>query len=214
MARPAVAAAANSIPRRCTRTYGVHRGVPGTALCLRCPSGCTACSAQCRYRATPAAQRSGAPLQATRQAAGAPSAGSQSFNPPPREHADGATLRSLRSGGDSEGRRSGTPLGKQPSATSDQRQQTAVTASVSATATATATATANSIPPSSASALMLRGMGAWLQLCSPRTTLRAWHPLPSPSSGRGPRAWHRSHRPPLCAGLVPGIPSHRPSEAG
>ena len=24
-----------------------------------------------------------------------------------------------------------------------------------------------------------RGMGAWLQLCSPRTKLRAWHPLPS-----------------------------------
>jgi len=42
--------------------------------------------------ATLAADRSGASLHATRQAAGAPSAGSQSFNHPPRYHADGATL--------------------------------------------------------------------------------------------------------------------------
>ena len=52
-----------------------------------------------------------------------------------------------------------------------------------------------------------RGMGAWLQLCSPRTRLRAWHPLPSrccnadrlvlecdegaPSPGGGERVWQR-----------------------
>jgi len=60
-------------------------------------------------RATPAAQRSGAPLHATRQAAGVPSAGSQPFPSPPRGRADGATLGSLPPGGDSEGRRPGTP---------------------------------------------------------------------------------------------------------
>ena len=61
-------------------------------------------------RATPAVHRPGAPLHATRQAAGAPSAGSQSSNHPSRDRADGATLGSLRSGGDSEGRRPGTPI--------------------------------------------------------------------------------------------------------
>jgi len=43
-------------------------------------------------RATPAAHRSGASLQATMQVAGVPSAWSQSFNSPSRDHADGATL--------------------------------------------------------------------------------------------------------------------------
>ena len=44
------------------------------------------------YRATLAMDRSSAPLPATKQATGAPSAWSQSFNHPPRDHADGATL--------------------------------------------------------------------------------------------------------------------------
>jgi hypothetical protein len=39
---------------------------------------------------------SGAPVPATREAAGVPSAWSQSFNSPPRDHADGATLGRLR----------------------------------------------------------------------------------------------------------------------
>jgi hypothetical protein len=60
-------------------------------------------------RATPAVHRSGAPLHAAKQAAGAPSAGSQFFNRPSRDPADGATLGSLPPGGDSEGRRPGTP---------------------------------------------------------------------------------------------------------
>jgi len=47
-------------------------------------------------RATPAVHRPGAPLHATMQAAGAPSAGSQSFNILSRDRADGATLRSHR----------------------------------------------------------------------------------------------------------------------
>jgi len=51
-----------------------HRGVPGN----------------------PRGGQSGAPLHATQEAAGAPSAWSQSFNHPPRDHADGATLVRLR----------------------------------------------------------------------------------------------------------------------
>ena len=43
-------------------------------------------------RATLAVHRSGAPLQATKEAAGVPSAWSQFLNPPPRDRADGATL--------------------------------------------------------------------------------------------------------------------------
>ena len=70
-------AAAISTPRPSTRGYGAHRGVPGTALCLRCPAGCPPRSAQCRCRAPPAGHRPGASLHATRQAAGAPSARSQ-----------------------------------------------------------------------------------------------------------------------------------------
>jgi hypothetical protein len=69
-------------------------------------------------RATPAAHRPGAPLHARKQAAGVPSAGSQPFNHPPRDPADGATLGSLPAGGDSEGRHSGKPRSRSPSATS------------------------------------------------------------------------------------------------
>jgi hypothetical protein len=61
------------------------------------------------YRATLAEDRPGAPLHAAKQAAGVPSVWSQSFNHPPRDPADGATLGSLQSGGHSEGRRPGTP---------------------------------------------------------------------------------------------------------
>ena len=43
-------------------------------------------------RATLAAERPGASVPVTKQAAGAPSAWSQSFNCPPRDRADGATL--------------------------------------------------------------------------------------------------------------------------
>ena len=166
-------AAAISNPHPSTRAYGLHRGVPGLTLCLRCRPGCPSPTAQCltgqpprqsrppashrrgrspsrcpratapmgrrwdargtsrggpegrgsehanlarspgragfdivpamhsrlfttprtmSNRATLAAKRSGAPLHATRQAAGVPSAGSQPFNHPPRDRDDGATL--------------------------------------------------------------------------------------------------------------------------
>jgi len=45
-----------------------------------------------------------------REAVGVPSAWSQSLNPPPRDHADGATLSRLRTGGGSEGRRRRTSI--------------------------------------------------------------------------------------------------------
>jgi hypothetical protein len=83
------------------------------------------------YRATLAAKRSGASAQATRQAAGVPSAGSQSPNPPPRDHADGATLGSLRSGGDSEGRCSRSSSIPIPMKRPEQRQLTASAISTS-----------------------------------------------------------------------------------
>jgi hypothetical protein len=67
----------------------------------------TSCTMTCR--ATLAVHRSSAPLHVTIQAAGAPSAGSKPLNRPSRDPADGVTLGSLRTGGDSEGRRSGTP---------------------------------------------------------------------------------------------------------
>jgi len=89
-------------------------------------------------RATPAVHRSGAPLHATMQAAGAPSARSQSFNHPSRDRADGATLGSLPLGGDSEGRRSGTPRSRSPSANRIS-QQHQPSASVTATTRETAT---------------------------------------------------------------------------
>jgi hypothetical protein len=64
-------------------------------------------------RARPAVNCPGAPLHSTKAAADVPSAGSQTFNHPPRDPADGATLGSLRTGGDSEGPRSRTPSSRQ-----------------------------------------------------------------------------------------------------
>ena len=55
-------------------------------------------------RATLAEKRSGADLDVAMQAAGVPAARSQFFNLLSRDRADGATLGSLRTGGDSEGR--------------------------------------------------------------------------------------------------------------
>ena len=63
----------------CRSTSSALRGVPGTALCLRCPAGCPPRSAQCRCRATPAGHHPGAAVHVTRQAAGVPSARSQPF---------------------------------------------------------------------------------------------------------------------------------------
>jgi hypothetical protein len=89
------------------QTSGPHRGVPSLTLFLIRIHERTATRTMSRG-ATPAVHRPCAPLHATMQAADAPSAGSQPFNHPPRDRDDGATLGSLPTGGDSEGRRSGS----------------------------------------------------------------------------------------------------------
>jgi len=62
--------------------------------------------------ATPAVHRPRVAVPVTKQAAGVPSAWSQSFNHPPRDRADGAMLGRLRPGGGSEGRHPGTPASR------------------------------------------------------------------------------------------------------
>ena len=83
-------------------------GRAGYGIVSERPSGTAALSTQCRYRATLAAGRSGEVPPAANEAVGVPSAWSQFFNHPPRDHADGATLGRLRAGGGPEGRGSRT----------------------------------------------------------------------------------------------------------
>jgi len=73
---------------------GKHRspGRAGHAIVPGRPSGCAARSTQWRYRATLAVELSGAAVHGAKEAAGVPSAWSQLFNHPSRDHADGATL--------------------------------------------------------------------------------------------------------------------------
>jgi len=69
-----------------------HRGVPGLIIVpARSPQERVS-SRTMSCRATLAAERSGAPLPAANEAAGAPSAWSQSLTLLSRDHADGATL--------------------------------------------------------------------------------------------------------------------------
>ena len=102
-------ATTSSIPRLTLRAYGAHRGVPGSTLCLRCPPGCTALSAQCPTGHPP---RTTAPVRLSKPRDRPPACHRRGRSPspsPPRDRADGATLGRLRTGGGSEGRRSGTP---------------------------------------------------------------------------------------------------------
>ena len=67
-------------------------GRAGYGIVPERPLGSAAPPTQCRYRATLAAESSGAGFPVLKEAAGAPSAWSQSLNHPPRDHVDGATL--------------------------------------------------------------------------------------------------------------------------